>query len=90
MSENTFSFFHRMEMIVRSVFNKEKMYDMTEGIELSLSKEVISDEDIALYWCMLTIEIEDSDGAVLLRMIVDLYITIRGFSFTKSVMEMYK
>ena len=87
VSKNTFSLFHRMEMIVRSVFNKEKMYDMTKGIKLNLSKE---DEDIALYWCMLTIEIEYSDGAVLLGMMVDLYITIRGFSFTKSVMEMYK
>ena len=30
------------------------------------------------------------EGAVLLEMIVGLFITIRGFSFSKSLMEMYK
>ena len=39
---------------------------------------------------MLTVEVEEEEGAVLLGMIMDLYVTIRGFSFSKSLMEMYK
>ena len=38
---------------------------------------------------MLTTDIEEKTK-ILLTMIVDLFITVRGFSFTKSFMEMYK
>ena len=41
-------------------------------------------------WCLLSVEIGDAEGEVLLKMIVNLFITVRGFSFAKSVMEMYK
>lgn len=85
VSENTVFLFQQMEMIIHSVLNKEKTKLMINGVRQKLHKTIIEDEDIALYWCMLTMEIEDSEGAVLLGMIVELFITIRGFSFSKSV-----
>ena len=39
---------------------------------------------------MLTTDIEEEPAKALLSMIIDLYITVRGFSFTKSFMEQYK
>ena len=39
---------------------------------------------------MLTTDIEEDKAKVLLTMIVDLFVTVRGFFFTKSFMEMYK
>ncbi len=41
-------------------------------------------------WCMVTTEVEDEEARSLLNMIVNLYVTIRGFSFAKSIMEQYK
>ena len=60
------------------------------SVKKQLHDTVITDEDIAFHWSILTIEVEKEEGAVLLGMMVNLFITIRGFSFSKSLMEMYK
>ena len=49
----------------------------------------MADEEISFYWCMLTTDVDEEVGTILLSMIVDLYITIRGF-FAKSFVEQYK
>ena len=90
VSENTYQLFERMEMIVRTVFNEEKAPTMSEGVKGELHSMIVSDDDIAFYWCMLTVEVEEAEGKVLLGMITELYINVRGFSFSKSLMEMYK
>ena len=51
---------------------------------------MLQDENVQFHWCMLTTDIEEDKAKVLLTMIVDLFVTVRGFSFTKSFMEMYK
>ncbi len=79
-----------MELLVCSVFNTDMLRGMTEGVKKELHKTITTDEDIAFHWSMLTVEVEEAEGEVLLGMIVGLYITIRGFSFSKSLMEMYK
>ena len=61
-----------------------------EGVKKQPHDTIITDEDIAFHWSILTIEMEREEGAVLLGMMVNLSITIRGFSFSKSLMEMYK
>ena len=63
---------------------------MTAGVKQRLSETILTDDDVRFYWCLLSAEIGDAEGEVLLKMIVDLFITVRGFSFAKSVMEMYK
>ena len=35
-------------------------------------------------------DIEDDKTTILLKMIMELFVTIRGFSFAKSFMELYK
>ena len=60
-----------------------------EGVKKQLHDTIITDEDIAFHWSILTVEVEKEEGAVLLGMMVNLFITIRGFSFSKSL-EMYK
>ena len=60
-----------------------------EGVKKQLHDTIITDEDIAFHWSILTIEVE-KEGAVLLGMMMNLFITIRGFSFSTSLMEMYK
>ena len=90
VSESIYLLFERMELIIRTVFNTDTVHTMTEGVKKDLQETIMSDADIAFHWSMLTVEVEDVEGAVLLEMIVGLFITIRGFSFSKSLMEMYK
>lgn len=49
-----------------------------------------SDEDVMYVWSKITAEIGEAASNYLFNQIVNLYYTIRGHSFSKSVMEMYK
>lgn len=59
--------------------NKEKM-----------AKSVENDEDVQFHWTMVSVEMDDDISDKLLHLIIDKWITIRGFSFAMSIMEMYK
>ena len=90
VSERNYTFFEQIEPLACSMFNTNMVHRMTEGVRKDLRDTIIADEDVAFHWCMLTAGVEEAKGVVLLGMITDLYITIRGFSFSKSLMEMYK
>ena len=49
-------------------------------------------DDVLFWWRVLVSECEASAavGSVMLKKIVDLYVTIRGFAFTSSCLEIYK
>ena len=82
VSENTCLLFHSIE---RVVYYRETMETMTDGMKQRLSEAVLADDDVRFYWCLLSAEIGDAEGEVLLKMIVDIFITVRRFLFAKSV-----
>ncbi len=46
---------------------------------------VVTSENVQFYWCMVAYDMTE-----LLRILIELWITVRGFSFVKSYMELYK
>ena len=91
VSETTAMLFHEIELLVRKVLsNGGKLNDITTNLRDKVKESVLKDENVLFYWCMLTTDIEDDKAKILLTMITDLFITVRGFSFTKSFMELYK
>lgn len=57
---------------------------------ISKSKDVLENEDVQFYWATVSFDWEEREAEALLHMIVEHYITVRGFSFTSGVMEKYK
>lgn len=57
---------------------------------ISKSENVLENEDILFYWALVSSDWEKREAEALLHMIVEHYITVRGFSFTSGVMEKYK
>ena len=49
---------------------------------------LIHDDDVLIYWCMAGFDSSDKERC--LQVIVDKWMTIRGFSFAESMMEIYK
>ena len=47
-------------------------------------------EDVKFQWCLLATEMEDKIASALLKQLVSLYVTIRGFAFVSSCIELYK
>lgn len=53
-------------------------------------KALLKSNDIPFEWCLIAVEADDDISTLVLEKIVDLYVTVRGFAFAKSCMEMYK
>ena len=51
---------------------------------------ILTNEDVLFHWCMVFCDVPEELSNELLKHIVELWTTIRGFSFAKSYMEMYK
>ena len=63
---------------------------MVEGNREQVENAVMENDDVLFHWCMLVTDISDTDTAVVLELLVNLWITIRGFSFASAWLELYK
>ena len=77
--------FNEMELKVRQCFTiQERMTPKR------IKSSIVCDDNVLLHWSMVTVEIDDKSAGILLAKLAELYITIRGFSFTKTIVEQYK
>ena len=56
-------------------------------------QRVTSDDDVLFYWLIVTADFEIDDcevHTILLEKIVELYVTVRGFSLASDWLEQYK
>lgn len=52
--------------------------------------EVLEDDDVLFHWSIVSGDWEEEEAEQLLKQIVNLYVTIRGFAFAKAWVEQYK
>lgn len=53
-------------------------------------KEIVTDNEIEFFWSMISVDIDHHIGEQLLTQIVQLWLTIRGFSTAAAFVEQYK
>ncbi len=53
-------------------------------------ESIIEDEKVLFSWLIVSVNWDDEDGKLLLKMIAEQWVTVRGFSNAKSLMEDYK
>ena len=82
--------FHAMEVVVRQYFCKEKVDKLSPGGRDLLIQAIKENDDVAFYWCMVFADVEDSVATTLLHSIIKLWVTMRGFAFASSWIELYK
>ena len=63
---------------------------MNDEFRSTLTKSVVDDDDVCFHWSIASAGVEEDVVERLLEGVVKLYITVRGFSFASSVLEMYK
>ena len=90
INEATYMLFCSMEEEVRHHLQLSRIAELSEGCRKQIEKGLLESDDLLFHWCMLTVDIDDSDASDLLGMIVHLWITVRGYSFTSAWLEMYK
>lgn len=50
----------------------------------------MQNEELLFQWTLVTANADDAVGTDILKRISELYLTVRGFAFANSCMEMYK
>ena len=55
-----------------------------------LKEEIVTCEDVLFHWAIVSASWDDEEATALLPMIVQLWVTMRGFSYASAWMDNYK
>ena len=87
VNDSTYNVFAEIELVVRKHLKRKRARDQDLHGLVDL---IVSDEKVLFSWSIASVNWEEEDAEVLLTMIADHWVTMRGFSFAKSLMELYK
>lgn len=95
LNDATYQLFIAIEREVQTILpqyiHSHTQTKSREGFQTRVVDKVCSCDDVQWHWTILSACIESEDDAVeLLREIVQLCVTIRGFSMAASYLELYK
>ena len=87
VDDMTYTVFVEIELVTRRYLNSKSARDVNMS---SIVELIMVDEDVLFSWSIVAAGWENETSEVLLRLIAKHFITLRGFSFAKSIMELYK
>lgn len=90
ISDATHQFLSAVEYSLRRYLCTSTAHLMNDEFRSTLTKSVVDDDDVCFHWSIASAGVEEDVVERLLEGVVKLYITVRGFSFASSVLEMYK
>ena len=86
----TFCVFGNMELVAKQFFSKHPTQLSNCKIKQELHKDISSNDDVQFYWALLSAGWGVPESEALLELIIEHYVTVRGFSFVSGWMEKYK
>ena len=87
IDDTLFSTFLEIELEVRKHLDSASETKEVKKVAIDAVKE---NEKVQYYWSWVSINWEESEETILFDMLVNHWITIRGFSYTGAFMEKYK
>ena len=90
VKDETYQLFYSMELLVHQHLTIQGVGKLTPGSRPEIEKKVLEDEEVLFAWAIASVELDDKTGSILLKMIVQLWLTIRRFSFAGAFIEQYK
>ena len=91
VNNTAYLLFKQLEIEVQKNYNYNKLVASHIPTRDEIAKLIMKSTDVQFYWFLLSSDVDQEEAnKELLLMIVDLWITIRGFSFAKSILEQYK
>ena len=85
----TYMLFLSMEMELRKHLTAVNATSST-GIKHNALQQILKNDDVLFYWGVTSVNWDAVESTKLLELIVEHWITVRGFSFASSFMEKYK
>ena len=86
----TYQLFYSMEMAVQQELTQQTAPSITSGFKSEVIKKIHDHEDVVFHWSIVSADWEKEVAELLLGMIVELWVTVRGFAFACHWMEGYK
>ena len=91
VSNNMFMLLYNMELEVKAyIASNTKQPADRFNLKDVLSKKLQSNVDIEYYWELVSENWGEKESSTLLSLIIDHWITVRGFAYASTWMEMYK
>lgn len=91
MNDDVFSLFVIMEEEIRQKLTKDSASKTKEGTKAEILDGLMENEDLLFQWCFVVrTTVENESSPILLKQIAELYLTVRGFAFATSCLELYK
>ena len=90
VKDDTYQLFYLMEEDIRKYLLVSAAKSFDETTKAGILASLFSNEDLLFHWTLLASNLEDSIAMHILKEIAGLYVTVRGFGFASSCMELYK
>lgn len=90
ISDETHALFLIIEDEIRFHLKVTSLTKLDESTRKTILDSTLKNEDLLFQWTLISTNAEDSIGSDLLRRICTLYLTVRGFAFASSCLELYK
>ena len=91
ITDEAYQLFYAIKVVVRQFFNVEKTNEMDESFRKRILDNILISDEVLFSWCFIAdSSLEDVVSEKCLSLIASKWITIRGFSFANSMMELYK
>ncbi len=90
VNDDTYTIFCIAEEECRQHFKVEDADRKHARARKILYDKIMNNEDLMFHWAMLSSRVDDEVGMRVLGMLMNMYITIHGFSFARSCLELYK
>ena len=87
ISDQTYNVFLTIEDLIRKHFSLA--LNKIEGASTCI-QAILCNNDLLFEWCIIAAEVEEEVSKLVLEKIVSLYVTVRGFGFASSCLELYK
>ena len=91
VNDITYAFFTIVEEITRQFFTMDQLdQHQSQDIKQQMLDHLLHHGDVLFQWSFMTTSVSELVATLLLERIILLYVTVRGFVFASSCVEMFK
>lgn len=90
ISDDAYTVFLILEAEIRCHLKVAALKQLNDTTRTTILEAVMANEELLFQWALVSANADDSIGIDVLKRISGLYLTVRGFAFAASCLEMYK
>lgn len=90
VTDDAFDVFTDVEEVVRTYYCKSRVKEISVGKRDEMIEKVMQDEQVMEDWSYVAVDMDKEIERKLLKMVIEEWVKIRGFSFANAWLEQYK